>query len=528
MDKNIYPYLICVAVCIFPVGIYAGTDVYFNPLTQSSAVATRNHVNELNSPWQTPPGMQSSNLTSMEEVEADFTQSVLRVPSFGSSTLALIASMWDMVSFDDSGKFIFIPHETFVGAGVSRYDIENDRMELLFSGDLGGFGQNWENDWAAFDPSLWTPHGTILVGEEWNGEGRVIEVTNPLAPVPDIVIREVESIVNLAHEGLRFSGDEKTLYMVDEWNSGSLYKFVLKNKDSLDVGQTFVLSVDAFDGDAADFWNDPSNEFATRTGEATWIALTDEDGVPLTTVDPFLNGPTNDPRTDSDTRGGRPAADEVGATPYGRPEDVEVSELKNGHEVLYFTATSENSIYSIEMLSETKAMVRLMASQNTPKNLGFPATTGVLNSPDNLATDALGNLYVVEDAPNTTDVGGDVWFVRDTDGDGVAESLDHFLSIQVSGSETTGMIFDPVNPTRFLLSVQHPDSTNNLDFVPDGFGDALWVMDIENIVPPVCSKGHNKKSGKDGKIRTCVKDKDFNFVKALKRAGKSKKSKKGH
>ena len=512
-----------------PQWVLAGTDVYFNPLTQSSAVATRNHINELNSPWQTPPGLRAENLTSMEEIEADFTQSVLRVPDFGNSTLELIASMWDMVSFNDTGKFIFIPHETFVGAGASRYDVENDRMELLFSGDLGGFGQNWDNDWAAFDPSLWTPQGTVLLGEEWNGEGRIIEITNPLAPAEDIVIREVESLVNVAHEGLRFSRNEKTLYMVDEWNSGSIYKFVLKNKGNLDVGQTFVLSVDDFDGDAADLWNDPSNEFAPRTGEATWIPLTDKNGNPLTAVDPFRNGPTNDPRANLDTRGGRPAADEVGATPYGRPEDIEVGRLKNRREVVYFTATSENAVYSIEMRSKTKAIVRMMASQDTtPKNLGFPATTAVLNSPDNLTTDALGNLYVVEDAPNTSDVGGDVWFVRDTNGDGVAESLDHFLSTQVSGSETTGMIFSPVNPTPFLLSIQHPDSTNNLDFVPDGFGDALWVVDLENVVPPVCKKGHDDDDWDDddwddddgGGSRTCSNAGDFHFIKDLKKAGR--------
>lgn len=35
----------------------AGTDVFFNPLIQSAAVAqVANHINELNSPWQVPAG----------------------------------------------------------------------------------------------------------------------------------------------------------------------------------------------------------------------------------------------------------------------------------------------------------------------------------------------------------------------------------------------------------------------------------------------------------------------------------------
>jgi hypothetical protein len=511
----------CLITLIVSQASMAGTDVYFNPLTQSSAVASPNHMNELNSPWQAPAGISQANLISMTEIEADATQSVLRVPDFGSATLELIASMWAKSSFDDTGKFTFIPHETFVGAGASRYDIEADKMELLFSGDLGGFGQNWDNDWAAFDPSLFTPMQTLLLGEGFNGEGRIIEVVNPFAPVPDIEIREVESLLNLNHSGLRMSSDGKTMYMADDWNSGSVYKFVAKNQHDFSVGQTFALSVDGFAGDAADLWNDPSNEFAVRTGPATWTPLTDTDGIPLTVVDPFRNGPTNDPRDNTDTRGGRPAADEVGATPYGRPEDLEVGQLSSGNEVVYFTASSENAIYSIEIFSETVAEVRLMASEaTTPKNEGFPATTGMLNAPDNLAQDALGNVYVIEDAPDSADVGGDVWFLRDVDGDGVAESLDHFLSLQVSGSEATGMIFNPIKPTEFLVSVQHPDSMR-LSQVPDGIGDALWVFDLTDIVPPPCPSASMGEGGSRGRGQTCSNTADYQFIKLLNKAGDS-------
>jgi hypothetical protein len=519
MFNRIQQYFVGIVAVVIASATLAGSDVYFNPLTQSSAVATPNHINELNSPWQTPPGLQVTNLTSLSEVEADASQSVQRAPSFGSDTLELIASMWDMVTYNDTGEYVFIPHETFIGAGMSRYDIANDRMELLFAGDNGGIAGNWDNDYAAFDPATWSPMGTVLTGEEWNGEGRIIEVTNPLADVEDIVIREVESLPNLSHEGLRFSNDAQTLYMVDEWNSGSIYKFVMKHKGNLDVGQTFVLSVNDYDGEAADFWNEPSNQFAARTGKATWVPLTDEVGNPLTVNDPFLNGPTADPRVDPSVRGGRPAADEVGATPYGRPEDLEVGQLKSGREVLYFTATSENAIYSVEIHSNTEAHVRLAASEDTTaKNLGFAATTATLNSPDNLAQDALGNIYVIEDAPNGEDVGGDIWFLRDTDGDGVAESLDHFLSMQVSGSETTGMIFNPVKPTEFLLSVQHPDSTR-LSQVPDGFGDALWVVDLSNVVSPQKCKSKKSKKGHSHKSKSC-KQKSSKFIKELNRAGK--------
>jgi len=122
----------------------------------------------------------------------------------------------------------------------------------------------------------------------------------------------------------------------------------------------------------------------------------------------------------------------------------------------------------------------LFASQDaTPKNVGFEPTTAALNSPDNLAQDVHGNIYVIEDAPNGSSTGGDIWFVRDVDvdGDGVAESLDHFLSIRVAGSEATGMIFNPANPYEFVVAVQHPASTD-LEGVPLGLGDSVWRFNI--------------------------------------------------
>lgn len=101
-----------------------------------------------------------------------------------------------------------------------------------------------------------------------------------------------------------------------------------------------------------------------------------------------------------------------------------------------------------------------------------------MNSPDNLAQDADGNIYIIEDAPNGSSTGGDIWFARDVNGDGVAESIDHFLSVRVDGSEATGMIFNPKDRNEFVVAVQHPDSTN-LDSVPEGFGDAVWKFTID-------------------------------------------------
>jgi len=462
----------------------AGTDTFFVPLTASAVVTIPNSAEEFIAPWTAPAGVTQRLLTSLNEVEADANQSVIRVPGLGSQ-----ASMFDMVAYDDKGDYLFIPHETLVGAGVSRYDIKNDKLETLFGGNLEGINGDWSADWAAFDPATFTPAGTLLLGEEWAGEGRVMEVVNPLDKVNKIKVRELDTIANTAHEGLRFSADGKTLYFVDEWNSGSIYKVEFKSKNRYDKpGVTYLLVVDDYFGDASEDYNQGSNVGSTRTGAATWVPMTDENGTPLTTISPFMNGPTDFPEVNPATRGGRGSADELGGTPYGRPEDMEVGRLANGNEVIYFAATSEQSVYSIEELGDDKAMVRLFASNSgTPKNAGFVPTTAAMNSPDNLAQDVHGNIYIIEDAPNASAVGGDVWFARDVNNDGIAESIDHFLSIRVAGSEATGMIFNPKKPHEFVIAVQHPTSTD-LEAVPMGIGDSVWMFDLSQAGFPKPAK----------------------------------------
>lgn len=468
--------------------LHAGTDVWFTPLTASAAVVADNAVEETAAPFLAPEGLLQVNWVSLAEVENPLLspgQSIVRVPGLGNG-----ASMFDMLSATPTGSHLFIPHETFAGAGVTRYDIYSRKAEVLLAGDQGGLQGNWANDWGAFDPSRWTPNDTLWLAEEWSGEGRVIEILNPMAAPADIQIRELNRIPNVAHEGINFSVKYfNTTYFIDEYNTGSIYKMVWSDrKDYTAPAQVFALKVDAYTGDPKQNWNEGTNVAATREGAATWIPLTDKLGVPLPGVtDPFRNGPSTDPRTDSTTRGGRPAADDVGATPYGRAEDMVVSRLANGNEVLYIALTSENKVISVEILNTNKgttrggqAMVRTFVSNSSPKNLGFPATTGTLSDPDNLAMDAAGNIYVVEDKPNGDLTGGDTWFIRDTNNDGVAESLDHFLSLRVKGSESTGMLFNPGSPTEFHICVMHPNSTD-LDNVPNGLGDSVWTFNLANI-----------------------------------------------
>lgn len=479
--------------------LQAGTNTWFTPLTQSAPVVAPNALEELSAPWVTPAGITQNNWVSLREVEDQVLssgQSIVRVPGQGTS-----ASMFDMLAFHPSGAHLFIPHETPVGAGVTRYDIATNKAEILLAGN--GQGSNtvasWANDYGAFDPCRWTPNKTLFLAEEWSGLGRVIEILNPMAPANQIQFRVLESIANVSHEGINFSNKYKnTIYFVDEYNSGSIYKFETRKTGDYTVGQTFVLSVDAFagsGGNAALNYNQGVNAAATRFGAATWLPITDLYGVPL----PGVPNPFQDGLAGSPTLGGRAAADFIGGTPYGRPEDMTVSRLANGNEVLYVAVTSEQAVISIEITNPGKAgrfngtaIVRTFASNSgTPKNAGFAPTTAVLNSPDNIAMDAAGNIYVVEDAPNGDSSGGDIWFVRDTDNDGVGESLDHFMSLRVNGCESTGMIFNPAIPTEFAVCVMHPNSTN-LGSVPNGLGDAVWSFNLSGIPNTNFVKALNK------------------------------------
>lgn len=455
----------------------AGTAPFFTPLTQSAPVTAPNSSEEVNSPWVTPSNVTQINRTSMKEIESDITQSIVRVPGLGSQ-----ASMVDMLSFDPTGNYVFFPHETQWGAGLTRYNRSTDKAEILFQGDTQGSVGNWTNDYGAFDPSLWTPNGTVFVAEEWAGRGRVIEVTNPLAAPAAINKRELTCIPNVAHEGLRFSADGKTLYFIDEFNSGSIYKFVMPVAGDYLNGTSYVLKVTGYTGDVTRNWDDASGVGSPRTGAATWEPIS-AGCAPLSGfTDPFRDGDTNLPTTNPGSLGGRVIADEKGGTPYGRPEDIEMATLANGREVIYFAATSEQAVYAIEVLSATTATVRLSANASTAKNVGYPGTTGTLSSPDNLAQDRFGNIYIVEDSPNSGSTGGDIWFLRDTNNDSVAESLDHFMSLRVAGSEGTGMIFNPANPREFVVMVQHPTSTD-LAAVPGGVGDALWAFQVPAPTP---------------------------------------------
>jgi Bacterial protein of unknown function (DUF839) len=290
----------------------------------------------------------------------------------------------------------------------------------------------------------------------------MFEVQNPLLASSSATanIRWLTSIPGVSHEGIRFDAAQN-LYFIDESNTGSIYKFTPKVKGNLTVGLVQVLKVNAYAGNATQNWDSTSNINSTRTGVATWLNITDADGNKVTNVNPFqwVN-----------VTGGREAADELSATPYGRPEDIAISNF-TGQEILYFTATSEHATYSV--ILSNPPVVKLFCSRSTiDLATGLPVGTA-LQSPDNLAIDSNGHVYVVEDQPENA---ADIWQAVDANGDGVAESMARWFALGVTGAEPTGLIFDPNNNRRAIVNIQHPSSGN----------DALWEITYPTtpVAPP--------------------------------------------
>jgi len=237
------------------------------------------------------------------------------------------------------------------------------------------------------------------------------------------------------------------------------------NAGDLTLGKVEVMSVDSFAGNAAL----SGTGQAGRTGAGEWIEIIDAGGNALTTADPFNFA----------TRGGRAAADEVGATPFGRPEDLEIATLASGNEAIFMATTDENIVWSIELnadgvegvnVTEFTNSMTTPSSQSSPVGVGASDAVYGMDDVDNLAFEIGPNgelqLFIVEDENPS-----DIWVATDADGDGIADIVDLFASLGVPGAEATGFIVDPRG--GYLVNVQHPSSGN----------DALWSITRVAAVP---------------------------------------------
>jgi hypothetical protein len=356
------------------------------------------------------------------------------------------------------GRYLFTVFESGT-SGVQRHDLmtgETDTIWQVVAPDVA----------ARFDPAFWTPWGTLITGEEnWgcNGNvcGRLFELKNPLtAPAiyepldassndgADFVHQNV--IPRTSHEGQQFDR-LLNLYFIDELNGGCLYKYTSKanywhvlagRADYFAAGQTFVLRV----GDG----NTPN-----ATGPYTWVPITDTNGAALpgalTATD--ANGVTSvDARNTADLAAFK-------CTDYQRPEDAQIQTVR-GRQYLYVTTTTTNEIYRLDLQQK---QISVFADRNTiDLATGLPVGSA-LASPDNLALDLEGNIYIIEDRNGGSD--DDIWFARDWNKDGdlsdPGEGIGRWASNGTVGSEFTGLYFDPFDADRAWVNIQHPDSEND-------------------------------------------------------------------
>lgn len=353
---------------------------------------------------------------------------------------------WDMITLNetgvDKGRYLFTVFETGQ-AGIQRHDLKTGVIQTIYQAPAAAPALNSA---VAFDAAYWTPWGTFITAEEsWGTQpqpyGRLFEVTNPLAPVGSVntVIRN--NVPRVSHEGIQFDA-AGNMYFIDELNGGSIYKYTSLagvGTSFFDAGQTSVLRVGTGAVDNA-------------TGASTWVPFTDATGVGLagsvTIIDP--NGVSAvDGRATTDLALFK-------GTNYQRPEDLQIKKLANGDEILYVATTTTNEVYAINL---TTGNVAVAVNRNTIDEATGLAVGSALTSPDNLAIDSEGNIYIIEDRNGGVD--DDVWFLRDLNGDGIAESIGRWATLGTQGAELSGLYFSPFDPNIAYINVQHPTSGND-------------------------------------------------------------------
>jgi len=351
----------------------------------------------------------------------------------------------------DAGRYLFTVYETSQ-AGIQRTDLRTMQTETIWSSPAPAPALNSH---VSFDASRWTPWGTFLTAEEsWSDSpaspsiyGRLFEVTNPLADPDDIEIKHRDILPRVSHEGLAFDKDNN-LYFIDERNDSHIFKFTSMSPDATNgdeffaKGQTFVLRV----GDGT---------VKEATGEATWIPITDVSGGALPGA-VVVTDPNGLIAIDGRATPKLPA---FLGTKFDRPEDLEIKTLKNGKQQLYVATTTNHKVFSIDLRNNR---VKLFVSRDTlDMATGAPVGTQ-FTSPDNLAIDADGNMYIVEDQDGGKQ---DTWFAKDENNDGVAEAVGKWASLTTLEAEATGLYFDPFKPNVAYVNVQHPDSKVDRTFM---------------------------------------------------------------
>lgn len=318
-----------------------------------------------------------------------------------------------------AGRYLYRTHEVGSNGALSVVDLTTGEAKVIAQ-DAG---------WRRLDGLRWTPWGTVLFAEETTG-GRLFEAfLDPEDPTVVTHVEERSEAGILRHEGIEALGDG-TVFVIDELNGGSIFKFVPSTRADLSDGRLYALKLTGLT-DVEQLWN-PST-YQQKVGAFEWVAL-DMDQVVV----------------DADA-----AANAVAATEFGRPEDVEVI-----GDTLYVANTSEDRVVAIDLAKEELTSF-VEKGVNVPVEDSAAGVTG-FNNPDNLAQGPDGRLWMVED-----NFLSDVWVAGlDTDRDGAADGVEQFASIVDTGAEISGIYFG-TDPKTLFLNIQHPDKA---------LADGTWTI----------------------------------------------------
>ncbi len=264
--------------------------------------------------------------------------------------------------------------------------------------------------------------------------GWVVEI-NPVTKKA----KKLTALGRFAHEGATCIQPDKkgptVVYMGDDSSDEFIYKFISDKPDSLETGTLFV----------------------ANTTEGKWLPLTMQAHPDFKKL--FRN------QTDLLIQT-RLAAKTVGATPQDRPEDIEINPA-NGDIIVALTNNKKHG-------RPHGSLLKIVEKNADHLSLEFTATTWIsggedsgLSSPDNLAFDKAGNLWVTSDRAEA-EMKADYYKKFMNNGlfyipmKGPFAGQVYQVASAPVDAELTGPTFSPDGKTLFLC-VQHPgDSTKKM------------------------------------------------------------------
>jgi len=134
------------------------------------------------------------------------------------------------------GRYLYTSHENGGGnAALSAIDLQTGETAVYTDEDFG-----ITPGWSRLDGLEWTPWGTVLLAEENGAGGRLFECFVAGLEVVDCIDRP--AVGRMSHEGIAVAGSGE-VYVGDELNGGSIYRFVPDQYGDLATGTLYALNI---------------------------------------------------------------------------------------------------------------------------------------------------------------------------------------------------------------------------------------------------------------------------------------------